>query len=109
MIRSTHQFDRELSLYLMFSAHHNGPMSTAIHSLIALGYDLDAHGFAGREAAVRQLVRTARASGFDGPAVAVLADAAAPDVARMRAFAAVSAALASATDPHRGDREFVAA
>ena len=84
-------------------------MSTSIHSLISLGYDLDAHGFAGREAAVRQLVRDARATGYNCIALGVLADTSAPDVARLRAFAAVSAALATATDPHRGDRELVGA
>ena len=84
-------------------------MSTSIHSLITLGYDLDAHGFAGREAAVRQLVRDARATGYDCTALDVLADTSAPDVARLRAFAAVSAVLATATDPHRGGRELVGA
>lgn len=89
-------------------------MSTAIRPsdlvtrLILLGYELDAYGFAGREAAVRQLVRDTRSLGLDGTAVGVLADTAAPDVARFRAFAAVSAALAATQttvlrDPH-GDR-----
>jgi hypothetical protein len=72
-------------------------MSTSIHSLISLGYDLDANGFAGREGAVRQLVREARVAGCTGAAVAVLADPEAPEVARLRAFAAVASDLA----PHR--------
>ena len=93
----------------MFPHRHNEVMSTSIHSLISLGYDLDAHGFAGREAAVRQLVRDARAAGYDCTAVAVLADTSAPDVARRRAFAAVSAALATASDPRHGDRELIGA
>ena len=67
--------------------------SDLVSRLITLGYELDAHGFAGREAAVRQLVRDARSLGLDCTAVGVLADTAAPDVARMRAFAAVSAAV----------------
>ena len=68
-------------------------MSTTISSLVTLGYQLDAHGFAGREAAIRQLVHDVRSFGLDGVAVGVLADTSAPDVARLRAFAAVSAAM----------------
>lgn len=82
------------------------PMSTRtsrpidlVGPLIRLGYELDAHGFEGREATVRQLVRTARSRGIDGAALGVLADTAAPDIARMRAFAAVSATLAKPTTP----------
>lgn len=94
-------------------------MSTAIGTsdlvprLITLGYELDAHGFAGREAAVRHLVRDTRSRGLDCTAVGVLADTAAPDVARLRAFAAVSAALAATQmpvhrDPH-GERDLIGA
>ena len=68
-----------------------------VSDVIRLGFDLDAHGFTGREAAVRQLVRDARSQGIDGPAVGVLADGGAPDVARLRAFATVSSALANIT------------
>src|SRR5687768_12105075 len=87
--------------------------SDLVSRLITLGYELDAHGFAGREAAVRQLVRDTRSLGLDCTAVGVLADTSAPDVARMRAFAAVSAALAATQmpvhhDPH-GDRHLVGA
>jgi len=72
-----------------------------VSDVIRLGFELDAHGFIGREASVRQLVRDARSRGVDGPAVGVLADSTAPDVARLRAFAAVSSALASTDSrPH---------
>ena len=103
----------------MFPRPYHELMSTAtrtsdmVSRLITLGYELDAHGFAGREAAVRQVVRDTRSLGLDCTAVGVLADTSAPDVARMRAFAAVSAALAAAQmpvhrDPH-GDRHLVGA
>ena len=87
--------------------------SDMVSRLISLGYELDAHGFAGREAAVRQIVRDTRSLGLDCTAVGVLADTSAPDVARLRAFAAVSAALAATQapvhrDPH-GDRHLVGA
>ena len=76
--------------------------SDLVSRLITLGYELDAHGFAGREAAVRQLVRDTRSLGLDCTAAGVLADTSAPDVVRMRAFAAVSAALAAIESPVRG-------
>jgi len=75
--------------------------TTLVSDAIRLGFELDAHGFNGREAAIRQLVRNARSRGLDGPAVGVLADIAAPDVARLRAFAAVSAALTTVGSAHR--------
>lgn len=104
----------------MLSRAHNEPMSTRLRTadmtngglvtnLISLGFDLDAHGFTGREAAIRNLVRDARSRGIDGVAVGVLADTSAPDVARMRAFAAVSARLAASASPRHGDRELGAA
>lgn len=77
--------------------------SNLVSRLITLGYDLDAHGFAGREAVVRQLVRDTRSLGLDCTAVGVLADTAAPDVARLRAFAAVSAVLAATQMPVHHD------
>ena len=83
---------------------YSGPMNTRtasstslVSDTIRLGFELDAYGFTGREAAIRQLVRTARSRGVDGAALGVLADIAAPDVARLRAFAAVSVSLASST------------
>jgi hypothetical protein len=71
-------------------------MSTPL-DLSLFGHELDAHGFAGREPAIRHLVRLARAHGVGGAAADVLADTAAPDVARFRAFAAVAARLAPLT------------
>lgn len=79
-------------------------MST--HDLIQLAYVLDMHGVVGSEAAVRHVVRAARAAGIDTPAIGVLADTTAPEVARLRAFALVSAALASTQ--HR-DRQLAGA
>jgi hypothetical protein len=70
----------------------------------ALGVALDADGFAPHELAVRRLVRTAWARGVSRTATDVLADTTAPDVARLRAFAVVSAALSSGAndgDPGR--------
>jgi hypothetical protein len=75
-------------------------MSTAAFDLEQLGVDLDRDGFAGREPAVRQVVRLARTFGVGGAATGVLADTTAPDVARMRAFGVVAAALL----PITGDR-----
>jgi len=74
-------------------------LAARVSPLVRLGYELDANGFGGCEADVRRLIRTARAQGIDGPAVGVLADITAPDVARLRAFAVVSAALVSPTTP----------
>ncbi len=62
--------------------------------LFALAWELDARGFAGQEAAVRRVVRAARARGLSGVAVDVLADATEPTVARLRAFGNVAAAMA---------------
>jgi hypothetical protein len=75
-------------------------MSTAAFDLEQLGVDLDRSGFAEREPAIRQVVRLARTFGVGGAATAVLADTTAPDVARMRAFGVVAAALL----PITGDR-----
>jgi hypothetical protein len=62
--------------------------------LVQLGHELDAHGFVGREVAIRSLVRVARTRGIALTAADVLTDTSAPDVARLRAFAAVAIALA---------------
>ena len=66
--------------------------------LVQLAWDLDAHGFDGQEVAVRQVVRSARAAGLPATLVDVLADPTEPEVARMRAFGRVAAALASRPD-----------
>jgi hypothetical protein len=70
------------------------PMSPS--ELFALAWDLDARGFAGQEAAVRRVVRAARARGLSSVALDVLADPTEPAVARLRAFGNVAAALARA-------------
>jgi hypothetical protein len=75
-------------------------MSTAAFDLEQLGVELDSSGFAGREPAIRQVVQLARTYGVGGAAAGVLADTSAPDVARMRAFGIVAAALL----PMTGDR-----
>jgi hypothetical protein len=68
----------------------------------SLGVAIDADGFAPHELAVRRLVRAAWARGVSRTAADVLADTTAPDVARLRAFAVVSAALIGATDGDPG-------
>ncbi len=83
--------------------------TSLVSDVIRLGFELDAHGFNGREASIRQLVRNARSRGVDGPAVGVLADIAAPDVARLRAFAAVSAGLATSSTTSTPPGELVGA
>jgi hypothetical protein len=75
-------------------------MSTAAFDLEQLGVDLDHRGFVGRESTIRQVAHLARTYGVGGAATGVLADTTAPDVARMRAFAIVAAALL----PITGDR-----
>ena len=94
------RLDRELSLFVIFPRPYPEPMSTVAFDLEQLGFDLDRGGFAGRESAVRQVVHLARAYGVGGAAVGVLADQSAPEVARMRAFGVVAAALL----PITGDR-----
>jgi len=69
-------------------------MSTS--DLTDLAWDLASDGFAGREAAVRQVVRTARANGLPATLVTVLEDARQPEVARFRAFGRVAVLLSSA-------------
>ena len=68
-------------------------MSIVSLDLEQLAFDLDRSGFAGRESLVRQLIHVARSSHLGGAAVAVLADQAAPEVARLRAFGLVATAL----------------
>jgi hypothetical protein len=75
-------------------------MSAVPFDLEQLAFDLDERGFAGQEAAVGQVIQLAKTYGVGGAAVVVLADAAAADVARMRAFGIVAAALL----PITGDR-----
>jgi hypothetical protein len=75
-------------------------MSTVPFDLEQLAFDLDRRGFAAREAAVGQVVHLAKTYGVGGAAVGVLADPTEPEVARMRAFGVVAAALL----PITGDR-----
>ena len=63
--------------------------------LTDLAWDLASDGFVGHEAAVRQVVRTAYAQGVSAGLTGVLADARQPEVARLRAFGRVAAALAT--------------
>jgi hypothetical protein len=60
-----------------------------------LAWYLASDGFVGRENAVRQVVRTARAQGVPAVLTEVLADPSEPAVARLRAFGRVAALLAS--------------
>jgi hypothetical protein len=100
MISDADRLDRELSLFVIFAVPYPGLMSTVPFDLEQLAVDLDRRGFAAAEAAVGQVVRLARTSGVGGAAVGVLADVTAPEVARMRAFGIVAAALLPVT----GDR-----
>jgi hypothetical protein len=68
-------------------------MSAVPFDLEQLAFDLDERGFRGLEAAVGQVVDLAKTYGVGGAAVGVLADAGVADVARMRAFGRVGAAL----------------
>ena len=63
-----------------------------------LAWDLEIRGFAGpsQEVALRQVIHAARVLGVSRTVVDVLADPAAPEVARMRAFGRVATALAAA-------------
>ena len=75
-------------------------MSAVPFDLEQLAFDLDERGFAGLEAAVGQVVHLAKSYGVGGAAVGVLADTAAADVARLRAFGIVAAALLPITGDH---------
>ena len=63
--------------------------------LTDLAWDLASDGFVGHEAAVRQVVRTARIEGVAAGLTGVLADPRQPEVARLRAFGRVAAVLAT--------------
>ena len=63
--------------------------------LTELAWELASAGFAGRENAVRQVVRTARAQRLPPVLVDVLADPRQPDVARLRAFGRIAQLLAT--------------
>ena len=69
--------------------------------LTNLASDLASNGFAGHDAAVRDVVRSARASGIPSVLVDVLADPREPEVARQRAFGMVVSALAYGLVDHQ--------
>lgn len=71
--------------------------------LSQLAWDLDSHGFAGRDAAVRYVERSARVAGLSPVVIAVFAGSAEPEVARMRAFGVIAAGLARLR--RRGDTD----
>jgi hypothetical protein len=72
-----------------------------IPQLDALAWEIEDGGIAGRELAVRRVVRAAQALGVSPTLVAVLADPAEPEVARLRAFGCIATALAEAArNPH---------
>jgi hypothetical protein len=59
-------------------------------------WHLERHGIVGAEPQIAAVVRAARRAGLRPIAVGVLADDGAPEVARIRAFARVAAALDAA-------------
>jgi hypothetical protein len=71
-------------------------------NLVDLAWDLESRGFEGHEVAVRQVVRSARTAGLSRTLVDILADPAEPEVARLRAFGELAAALAL-RPPSTGD------
>ncbi len=66
--------------------------------LADLAWALESDGIAGHEVSIRQVVRRARAAGMSSVAVDILADPSEPEVARLRAFGQVAAALAASRD-----------
>ena len=78
--------------------------------LLQLAWDLEFRGFAGQEVALRPVIRAARVVGVSSTLVDILADPSEPEVARMRAFGRVAAALAAAdAKPLRADGRDAAA
>jgi hypothetical protein len=61
-----------------------------------LAHELAATGFVGHDAAIASVSRSARAAGISPVLVDVLADPAAPEVARLRAFGMIATRLAQA-------------
>jgi len=72
----------------------SNPLPLGVDELRELGARLAAGSPEANELAIRRVVRAAWAAGLAGVALDVLADTTAPDVARLRAFAVVSARLA---------------
>jgi hypothetical protein len=71
--------------------------------LLRLAWDLEARGFTGREVAVREVVRVARAARLSPVLVDVLADPSEPEVARLRAFGHIATALSRSPSGTGGD------
>jgi len=69
------------------------PMSSI--DLPKLAADLESGGFAGQDTVVRAVVQAARVRGVSPVLVGILADPAEPEVARLRAFGMVAAALSA--------------
>jgi hypothetical protein len=67
-----------------------------------LACDLEHDGFQRHELAIRQIARAALAAGVSPVLAGILTDPSEPEVARLRAFGRVAAALAApaATDHH---------
>jgi hypothetical protein len=74
-----------------------------IAQLDALAWEIADGGIAGRELALRRVVRAAQALLVSPTLVAVLADPAEPEVARLRAFGCIATALAASARNPRAD------
>jgi hypothetical protein len=83
-------------------------LEAAVPHLDALAWEIEDGGFAGRELAVRRVVRAAQALGVSPTLIAVLADPAEPEVARLRAFGCIATALAAAARTPRPDGALMA-
>ncbi len=74
-----------------------------------LARDLEHDGFQGHELSIRQVARSARAAGVSSVLVDILSDPSEPEVARLRAFGRVAAALAAAAPAATADQIHAAA
>ena len=72
--------------------------------LCTLAWELASEGFAGREDAVGDVVRTARARALPSVVTGVLADRGQPEVARLRAFGRIATLLSAGAPPGRVTR-----
>jgi len=71
-------------------------MNTYISHLDRIATDIDLYGVASTESAIATVVDRARSADINPVLVAVLSDAAEPEIARARAFGMVAAELATA-------------
>ena len=71
-------------------------MNTYISHLDRIATDIDLYGVASTESAIATVVERARGADVNPVLVAVLSDAAEPEIARARAFGMVAAELATA-------------